>query len=154
MQHRIDTATVSDMVAALTREMMPNRAPRHAGTDTLFLGGWDVSDDDRGRMARFGRDKNYNVVFVSFGENASEGLVDYDVVVTDGIGDAVVLADGRLWKRDERRAAVLLFRSVGALIKLSTKMSKRPRRNHSPAFKAKVALAAVKGGATQGSSDA
>ena len=25
-------------------------------------------------------------------------------------------------------------------------MSRRPRRNHSPAFKAKVALAAVKGG--------
>ena len=33
-------------------------------------------------------------------------------------------------------------------------MSKRPRRNHGPAFKAKVALAAVKGGAAQGSSDA
>lgn len=27
-------------------------------------------------------------------------------------------------------------------------MSKRPRRNHSPAFKAKVALAAVKGDKT------
>ena len=27
-------------------------------------------------------------------------------------------------------------------------MSKRPRRNHSPAFKAKVALAAVKGDRT------
>src|SRR5258708_8478087 len=27
-------------------------------------------------------------------------------------------------------------------------MSRRPRRNHSPAFKAKVALAAVKGGRT------
>jgi len=27
-------------------------------------------------------------------------------------------------------------------------MSRRPRRNHSPAFKAKVALAAVKGEAT------
>ena len=27
-------------------------------------------------------------------------------------------------------------------------MSKRPRRNHMPAFKAKVALAAVKGGKT------
>ena len=33
-------------------------------------------------------------------------------------------------------------------------MSKRPRRNHSPAFKAKVLLAAVKGGAAQGSGDA
>jgi transposase len=27
-------------------------------------------------------------------------------------------------------------------------MSRRPRRNHNPAFKAKVALAAVKGGRT------
>ncbi|NPD69765.1 transposase (plasmid) [Lichenicola cladoniae] len=29
-------------------------------------------------------------------------------------------------------------------------MSKRPRRNHSPAFKAKVALAAIKGEKTLG----
>ena len=33
-------------------------------------------------------------------------------------------------------------------------MTKRTRRNHSPAFKARVALAAVKGGAAQGSGDA
>ncbi len=38
-----------------------------------------------------------------------------------------------------------LLPEIGMMLRTGETMSRRPRRNHSPALKAKVALAAIKG---------
>ncbi|MEG3171164.1 hypothetical protein U1708_02950 [Sphingomonas sp. ZB1N12] len=112
------------MIVAISREMTPRSAKSNAETDgdTVFIGGARPTESDQAALARFGLDKNYRVVFPSFDLNdPSTGPIGFHVVVTDGRTVATTLRDGRLWKRDRRSAAVLVFPDIGAVVKLTSK---------------------------------
>lgn len=116
--HAINHATV-----AVSLEMALKGGKRPAHRDTLFFGGRTPSDDERSALAGFALRKNYNLIFASFdpGADPLAGPTGFDAVVTDGATQSIGLKDGRLWKRDRRGPAVLLFAGVGALIRISAK---------------------------------
>lgn len=118
----LDQHAINHMITAISREMTPQRRARHAESDTIFMGGPPPSDADQNELAMFGLRKNYKIIFPSFDPaDATVGPLGYHVVVTDGLTQTVILSGGRLWKRDRRSDAVLLFPDLQAVVKLSAK---------------------------------
>ena len=119
-----DQHAINDMTVAVALEMTPQCAKRHQNSDTLFMGGAKPTEADQRELASFGLSKNYRIVFPSFDPlNVEAGPTAFHVVVTDGLEEAFTLSEGRLWKRDRRSAAILLFPKLGILVKLSSKRS-------------------------------
>ena len=116
-QHGINHATV-----AISREMTPQGGKRHADADTLFFGGSRPTPAEQTELVNFGLRKNYKLVFASFDPaNPQAGPLAFDVVVTDGLDQSIGLTGGRLWKRDRRSPAILVFGELNAIIKMSAK---------------------------------
>jgi hypothetical protein len=91
-------------------------------SDTLFIGGPQPTDRDREALAHFGLNKNYRIIFPEFDPaDAEAGPIGFHAVVTDGLTQSIVVANGRLWKRDRTSPAVLLFAEQGVLIRMSGK---------------------------------
>ena len=122
MTTTFDQHAINDMTVAIHREMTPQGRDQHADRDVLFMGGQRPSNTDQDALARFGLNKNYNMIFPSFdpGDPAA-GPVAFHAVITDGLEQSFVLSGGRLWKRDRRSPAVLLFPGIQAVVKLSSK---------------------------------
>lgn len=117
-----DQHGINDMTVAISREMSPQGSQRARETDTLFMGGPLPTDEQRNDLAGFGLRKNYNVVFPTFDvADSRSGPTGFHAVVTDGIAESFILSGGRLWKRDRRSPAVLLFPGANALIRMSGK---------------------------------
>lgn len=117
-----DQHAINHLTVAVAREMTPQGAKRHPDSDTLFMGGAQPTEAEQRRLASFGLSKNYKIVFPSFDPiDVAAGPTAFHVVVTDGLQEAFTLSEGRLWKRDRRSAAVLLFPQLDMLIKLSSK---------------------------------
>lgn len=124
MAYAIDQYTMNHMIVALGGEMTPLGAKpdTNVDADTLFIGGARLTDADQASLARFGLDKNYKVIFPTFElDDPHAGPVGFHVVVTDGLTRVTTLRDGRLWKRDRRTPAVLVFPEIGAVVKLNVK---------------------------------
>lgn len=122
MTTNFDQNGINHMTTAISREMTPQRRARHADADTIFMGGPPPSDADQTELAMFGLRKNYKIIFPSFDPaDVARGPVGYHAVVTDGLAETVILSGGRLWKRDRRSEAVLLFPDLKAVVKLSAK---------------------------------
>ena len=121
-QHAVNHATV-----ALRQEMTPRQGLRHRELDTLFLGGPSTTEADRTSLGKFGFDKNYKLVVASF-DPAEEvtAPTGYDVVVTDGQTQWIALSGGRLWKRDRRTPAILIF-AISATTLATVKISAKGR---------------------------
>lgn len=123
MTNAIDQYTMNHMIVALSGEMTPRGAKPNAkvDADTVFIGGARPTEADRASLARFCLDKNYKVIFPSFDlDNPRAGPVGFHVVVTDGLTRVTTLQDGRLWKRDRRSRAILIFAEIGAVVKLNS----------------------------------
>ena len=122
MTMKFDTHAINHMAVAVQREMTPKRSGGQPETDTLFMGGGTPSPADEIELGLFGQSKNYKIVFSSFEpSNVAQGPIGFRAVVTDGIAETLILINGRLWKRDRRSPAVLLFPDAGVLIKMSAK---------------------------------
>ena len=122
MNTNFDQHGINDVTVAVSREMTPPARGRLRETDTLFMGGPPPTDAQQNDLASFGLRKNYKVVFPTFDVTAPRsGPTGFVAVVTDGVAESHVLSGGRLWKRDRRSPAVLLFPGVNAVIKLSDK---------------------------------
>lgn len=123
MNTKLDQHAVNHATVALRQEMTPSNGMRHRDLDTLFLGGPRTTEMDRTALAKFGLDKNYKLIVASFdAADAERGPTGYDVVVTDGQTQSTALTGGRLWKRDRRTPAVLIFPSGGGIaVKMSAK---------------------------------
>lgn len=117
-----DQHAINDLTVAVALEMTPQCAKRHQESDTLFMGGAKPTEADERDLANFGLSKNYRIIFPSYDPlDVAAGPTAFHVVVTDGLKEAFTLAGGRLWKRDRRSAAILLFPKLNVLIKLSSK---------------------------------
>lgn len=123
-----DTQAINHMTVAVRAEMtVPNK--RSDTGDTLFIGGTPVNDFDRTQLALFGMRKNYKIVYSSFGgADAFQGPTGIHVVVTDGLTQSTVLHGGRLWKRDPRSRAVLMFAGHGVVVFLDARGRMKVRR--------------------------
>ncbi|MDY7524580.1 hypothetical protein [Sphingomonas sp. 10B4] len=74
--------------------------------------------------------KNWNIVFVSFDPaDPGAGPTGFHTVVTDGLKQSCVLQRGRLWKKDRRSAAILLFPETQIAVRLNTKSVSIRRRS-------------------------
>ena len=122
MNIAFDQHSINHMIVAINREMIPLGNKRHADADTIFMGGSPPTDADQKALAQFGLNKNYKVVFLSFDpKNVNAGPVGIHAVITDGVTEAAVLQNGRLWKKDRRSAAILLFPEFRAALRLNLK---------------------------------
>lgn len=122
MTNSFDQHEMNHMIVAISREMTPVAGKRHSDADTLFIGGAQPSEAQEHQLAMFGQNKNYKIIFPSFDlGNLTDGPIGIHAVVTDGLADTVVLRNGRLWKRDRRSTAILLFPDLGIALKLSSK---------------------------------
>ena len=122
MTNAFDQYAINHMIVAVNREMTPLGNKRHAEADTIFIGGGLPSEHDQNALAHFGLSKNYRIVFLSFDPAAPlAGPTGIHTVVTDGLTESIVLQRGRLWKRDRRSAAILLFPEAQIAARLSTK---------------------------------
>lgn len=118
----LDQHAINHMTVAVACEMTPGNPNAHALGNTLFMGGPRPSESDARAIGAFGERKNYNIVFPSFqGPDVEAGPDGYHAVVTDGVAETFVLSDGRLWRRDRRSPAVLVFAGIQAVVKLSLK---------------------------------
>lgn len=121
MTGEFDQHAINHMVAAIQREMTP-KGGRDTERDTLFFGGGRPSEAEQDELGMFGLRKNCNIVHASFNlTGVARGPAAFHVVVTDGLTQSVVLRNGRLWKRDRRSQAVLVFPDTRAVVKLSSK---------------------------------
>lgn len=121
MTSQFDQHAINHMVAAIQREMTP-QGGRDTEMDTLFFGGAQPTEAEQDELGKFGFRKNYKIVHASFDlADVERGPLGFHVVVTDGLTQSIVLQDGRLWKRDRRSQAVLLFAGTHAFIRLSSK---------------------------------
>lgn len=122
MTKAFDQFAINHMTTAIGIEMSTSGRGPHPESDTLFIGGTPPSDADEIALGRFGHSKNYKIVYPSFAmDDIASGPVAFHVVVTDGVTECFVLQNGRLWKRDRRSPAVLIFAAIGATISLSAK---------------------------------
>ncbi len=117
-----DQHAMNHMITAISHEMSAPTRKRRPECDTLFIGGPVPSDRDQHELAQFGLRKNWKIVYPSFdAADPLRGPVTYHVVVTDGLTETMVLKDGRLWKKDRRSQAVIVFAELGITIKVSSK---------------------------------
>lgn len=122
MLNNFDHVSINHATVALCREMTPDGRARHPDADTVFFGGPNLSDAERSELADFGMKKNYQMIFASFDpSNPDAGPVAFHAVVTDGVRQSYALANGRLWKRERRSSAELIFAEIDAIVKLSAK---------------------------------
>lgn len=122
MNNAFDQLGINEMTVAIGHEMTPDAGRRHALADTLFIGGTLPSAAGQNDLANFGLSKNWKVIFPSFDPAAPKaGPVGFHAVITDGLTQSIVLQDGRLWKRDRRSPAILLFPSTGAKLRINAK---------------------------------
>ena len=70
---KFDTQAINHAVVAISMEMAPDGRERLEDTATLFLGGDRLSDPDLGDLARFGMNKNYQIIFASYETAAPSG---------------------------------------------------------------------------------
>ncbi|USU10712.1 hypothetical protein NF701_08950 [Sphingomonadaceae bacterium OTU29THOMA1] len=113
---------INHMTVALQMEMAPSSKNRHTEPDVLFMGGGRLSDADERALAGLGMRKNYNLVYATCATvDARSTPSTYHAVVTDGLTQAYILSNGRLWKRDRRSASILIFADTQAVIKISGK---------------------------------
>lgn len=113
---------INHAVVALSREMAPKaRINREVG-DILFFGAPSLSDTDRAGLADFACRKNWKLIVASFDPaNPHAGPTGFDVVITDGLTQSTGLRGGRLWKKDRKSAAILIFEEISAVIKMDAK---------------------------------
>ena len=122
MTTAFDQHGINHMTVALSREMAFNGGKRHADADTLFIGGSRPSGADENALARFGLNKNYKIIYPYFDTaDVSAGPIGFHAVVTDGLTESIILTSGRLWKRDRRSQAILLFPDAKIVVKMSSK---------------------------------
>lgn len=122
MTNAFDQFAMNHMIVAINREMTPLGNKRHADADTMFMAGGYPTESEQNALARFGFDKNWNIVFVSFDPaKPAAGPIGIHTVVTDGETQALVLQRGRLWKKDRRSAAILLFPEDQITARLNSK---------------------------------
>ena len=122
MTNAFDQFAMNHMIVAINREMTPLSNKRHADANTMFMGGGYPTESEQDALGRFGFDKNWNVVFVSFDPaNPAGGPTGIHTVVTDGQTQSIVLQRGRLWKKDRRSAAILLFPETQIAVRLNSK---------------------------------
>lgn len=121
MSITFDSHGINDMTVAVCREMTSHSRRQTSDVDTVFLGGPPPSNADEVELAKFGRSKNYRMIFVSFDPSKPHnGPCGFHAVLTDGLTQALAIPEGRLWKRDSRSPAVLLFPALRAMLKLDS----------------------------------
>jgi len=121
MSTTFDSQGINDVTVAVCQEMTSRSRRRNCDVDTIFLGGPPPSHADEVALAKFGRSKNYRMIFVSFDPSKPhDGPCGFHAVLTDGLTQALAIPDGRLWKRDSRSPAVLLFPALRAMLKLDS----------------------------------
>ncbi|TCQ06308.1 hypothetical protein C8J40_10596 [Sphingomonas sp. PP-CC-3A-396] len=121
MSSTFDSQGINDVTVAVCQEMTSRSRRRNCDVDTVFLGGPPPSHADEVELAKFGRSKNYRMIFVSFDPSKPhDGPCGFHAVLTDGLTQALAIGDGRLWKRDSRSPAVLLFPALRAMLKLDS----------------------------------
>lgn len=121
MTDQFDPQAVNHVTVAIHCEMSPSGRP-HPDSDTLFMGGTLPTTADEDALGRFACDKNYKIVYPSF--DAGQGTTlptTFHVAATDGIAQTIVLSGGRLWKRNDRSAAVLVFSDTRLMVSLNAK---------------------------------
>lgn len=117
-----DTVAINHMTVAISKEMSRTPARRHADFNTLFLGGGHATERDLEALADFGLRKNWQVIYPVFDPaNATAGPVNFHVVATDGMTEAFYGMNGRLWKRDRRCPAILVFADADLVVRLNGK---------------------------------
>lgn len=122
MTTAFDQHAINHMIVAINREMTPLGNKRHADADTMFVGGGYPSEAEQMALGRFGLNTNWNIVFLSFDlANPGTGPIGIHTVVTDGLTQSFVLQRGRLWKKDHRTAAILLFPESQTAVRLNSK---------------------------------
>ena len=122
MNKAFDTESINHMVTAISHEMCKPGSKPSPQADTLFIGGPLPSDDEQTALAKFGLSKNWKVVYPAFDPaDAMRGPVTFHVVVTDGLTESLVVQHGRLWKRDRKTPAILVFADAGLIIKVNSK---------------------------------
>ncbi len=121
MTDQLDFHAINHMMVAINCEMSPSGRP-HPDSDTLFMGGTPPSIADVDDIGRYACAKNYKVVYLPFHETPVSDLRStFHVAVTDGIAQTIMLSGGRLWKRNARSPAVLMFSDNRLMVSLSAK---------------------------------
>jgi len=122
MNTTCDYRRINHMITAIGHEMnLRTRKPR-IECDALFIGGPVPCDTDQEELAQFGLRKNWKIIYSSFDPaDVLRGPVAFHVVVTDGLTETMVLQDGRLWKRDARCSAILVFAHLGLTVSVGSK---------------------------------
>jgi hypothetical protein len=124
MTNDSDRAGISHMLAALSTELAPQGSGRRHETDTLFMAGPAPTEDDLHELGGFALSKDYRLIYASFDfANADAGPTAFHAVITDGVTKAVAMYGGRLWKRDRRTPAVLVFAVSASVVKFTSKRS-------------------------------
>lgn len=154
MTDQFDFKTINDVTVAINCEMSPSRRP-HPNSDTLFMGGTSPTIADEDALGRFACSKNYKIVYPAFDPGHGTTLpTTFHVAVTDGLAQTIVLRGGRLWKRNDRSAAVLMFADTRLMVSLDArgllKVARMPgnvgERGYDTALTAVTARAATKPG--------
>ncbi|WP_271299842.1 hypothetical protein [Sphingomonas sp. CV7422] len=154
MTDKLDFQAVNDVTVAIECEMALAGRP-HSNGDTLFMGGTLPTMADEDALGQFACSKNYKIVYPSF--DATDGATlptTFHVAVTDGLAQTIVLRGGRLWKRTDRSAAVLMFADTRLMVSLNAKgrlkVARMPgnvgERGYEAALTAVAARAAMKPG--------
>lgn len=113
---------INHMLVALAHEMSPQGHGRPHETDTLFVGGLTPTEGDQRALGEFALSKNYRMIHASFElGNPDAGPTGFHAILTDGVTEAIIIGNGRLWKRDRRSPSVLVFAEPGAIMKMSAK---------------------------------
>lgn len=122
MTDALNLNDVNHMIVSLAREMTPQGGMWHKEADTLFVGGTLPTKVDEIGLANFGLAKNYKIVLPSFDPaDVASGPIAFHAVITDGLTQSITLPNGRLWKRDRRSPAVLVFAEVRAIVRINSK---------------------------------
>jgi hypothetical protein len=118
----LDPHSVNHATVAVRNEMTLRGKKDGSECNALFLGGLTPSDVDETALGEFAITKNYNLVFASFDPDVAPSTpTGYHVIATDGLTQAMVVRNGRLWKGDRRSRTLLLFPDAKMLFRFDSK---------------------------------
>jgi hypothetical protein len=122
MNPTFDCHHINHMITAIGQEMHLRARELHTKGDALFIGGLMPDDADQAELAQFGLRKNWKIIYAAFHPaDVLRGPIAFHVVVTDGLTETMVLQDGRLWKKDARCPAILVFAHLGLTVRVGSK---------------------------------
>lgn len=119
------TGAINEIIHAIEAEMTCHARKRQDARDVLIYGGSELTSVGETEIGTDCLNSNWNIIHAAMdvanpGDDLDHSLSGFRCFITDGFTQIYVLRGGRLWKRDARTPAILVFPDSRIVAKISS----------------------------------